>query len=363
MKRILHVVTYMGRGGLETMIMNYYRHIDRTKVQFDFLVHRADEADYDDEIKQLGGKIYRLPPMNPFSPHYLKQLNVFFANHSEYKIVHVHQDCMSAIILKAAKKNGVPIRIAHSHNSNQDKNLKYPIKLHYRNKISKFATDFFACSSESGDWMFRGTQYKILNNAINAQDYAFSAEIRQNIRKSLNIPNDAFVLGHIGRFAPVKNHVFLINLFNELYLNPKNAYLLLIGDGELRKTIECKVSELKLNSRVIFLGVCNNVNELLSAMDVFVMPSIYEGLPVSIVEAQSNGLPCIVSHHFSKDCDITPLIERISLDAPIDIWLNAINDTSKKRIDTISYIKKAGFDIKQNALWLQDYYIKQWESI
>ena len=169
--RVLQVVTHMERGGLETMLMNYYRNIDRSQVQFDFLVHRQNRAAYDDEIEALGGKIYRLPVLVPWSSAYRKALNGFFVNHPEYKIVHVHQDCLSSVILKAAKKNGVPVRIGHSHNSNQDKNLKYLIKLYYRRLIPKYATNLFACGKDAGNWMFGGAPYHILNNAINAASY------------------------------------------------------------------------------------------------------------------------------------------------------------------------------------------------
>ena len=163
--RVLHVVTYMGRGGLETMIMNYYRNIDRSKVQFDFLTHRDEIWDYDDDIERLGGKIYHLPRLNPFSPKYLNALDNFFEEHNEYKIVHCHQDCLSGIVLKHAKKNGVPFTIAHSHSSNQNKNLKYVIKLIAKKSIPKYADYLLACGKDAGEWMFNTSDFTILNNA------------------------------------------------------------------------------------------------------------------------------------------------------------------------------------------------------
>ena len=163
--RVLQVVTHMNRGGLETMLMNYYRHTDRNKVQFDFLAHRDDRAAYDDEIESLGGTIYRLPRLVPWSGSYQRALNDFFEKHPEYRIVHVHQDCLSSVILKAAQKNGVPVRIAHSHSANQDRNLKYPIKLWYKRSIPQYATALFACGKDAGDWMFNGASYQIVNNA------------------------------------------------------------------------------------------------------------------------------------------------------------------------------------------------------
>ena len=181
--RVLHVVTYMGRGGLETMIMNYYRYIDRSKIQFDFLVHRQFRADYDDEIESLGGRIYRLPQLIPWSYSYKKALNQFFADHPDYKIVHVHQDCLSSVILRAAKKHGIPVRISHSHTSNQDKNLKYLLKLWYKRRIPQYATALLACGKDAGDWMFGGASYQIINNAIDTTAYTYDTNKRVELRQ------------------------------------------------------------------------------------------------------------------------------------------------------------------------------------
>lgn len=201
MIRVLQIVTYMGRGGLETMIMNYYRNIDRNKVQFDFLVHRQEEADYDKEIVALGGKIYHMPMLNPFSKSYFNALDSFFKEH-KYDIVHCHLDCMSAYPLKIAQKNGVRVRIAHSHNKSQDKNLKYPIKLYSKRLIPKYATHLLSCGKAAGDWMFNGKPYTILNNAIDAQSYRFDKQIREEMREQLGFNQEDFVIGHVGRFNP-----------------------------------------------------------------------------------------------------------------------------------------------------------------
>ena len=192
--RVLHIVTYMGRAGLETMLMNYYRNIDREKVQFDFLVHRDFEADYDAEILSLGGKIYRLPKLNPFSKSYRKALDSFFKEHTEYKIVHSHLDCMSSIPLKYAKKNNVPVRIAHSHNNNQDRDAKYLLKLFYRNKIKKYATDLFSCSIEAGKWMFKTDNFTVLNNAIDAAKYSYNKETAAKVRADLGVSEMRWLL-------------------------------------------------------------------------------------------------------------------------------------------------------------------------
>ena len=361
--RILHVVTYMGRGGLETMIMNYYRHIDRSKVQFDFLVHRDFRADYDDEIEALGGRIFRIPRLVPWSRSYLKTLEQFFFGHPEYKIVHVHQDCLSSVILKVAKKCGVPVRIAHSHSGSQDKNPKYLIKLFYKQFIPAYATHLFACGTEAGEWMFGGAPFRILNNAIDTSRYSYNAERHYSIRRELQIPDSAFVIGHVGRFNTVKNHTFLLDVFVNAKEQNDNLMLLLVGDGDLRAEIEQKATSLGISSNVIFTGVRSDVPDLLQAMDCFVFPSLYEGLPVTMIEAQAAGLPCIVSDSVPVECAKTNLVKRIPLAKGPAYWAEEIlKNQSHIRQDTKDQIVQAGYDIEANAQWLENFYLEQWKE-
>lgn len=356
--RILHVVTYMGRGGLETMLMNYYRNMDRTKIQFDFLVHRDFEADYDLEILSLGGKIYHVPRLNPFDRNYIKTIDNFFNIHNEYKIVHSHLDCMSGIPLKYAKKNGIPIRIAHAHTKSQDKNLKYPIKLVAKQMIPQYATKLFACGNEAGSWMFHGRKFNILNNAIDAEKYQYNEKIRTKCREQLKLHNQ-LVVGHVGRFSPPKNHDFLIEIFYELLKKKPNSKLLLIGDGEGRKLIEKKAIRLGIKNQVLFLGVRSDVSQLMQAIDVFVFPSLYEGLPVTLIEAQAAGLPCLISNQVPLECKMTDLVHVKKLSDDASIWADKILDLSKKeRKNTMSYIKECGYDIHVNAQRLQSYYLR-----
>ena len=359
--RILQVVTYMGRGGLETMLMNYYRHMDRSRVQFDFLTHRQEKADYDDEIEHLGGKIYHLPRLVPWSMGYRRALNQFFQSHPEYRIVHVHQDCLSSVILKAAQHNGVPVRIAHSHNSSQDKNIKYLIKLYYKQFIPRYATQLFACGEDAGRWMFGGADFRILQNAIDVSAYQFHPEKRARVRSALRIPEENLVLGHVGRFSHQKNHLFLLDIFSSVHSQNAETTLLLIGDGELRPQIEQKIQDLGLGGSVILTGVRSDVPDLLQAMDLFVFPSLYEGLGIVVVEAQASGLPCIISEHLPSECNITSLVKRIPLRETSSAWANAILNTDSAERDSLtSEISKAGFDIVQKAKWLQNYYLEQW---
>lgn len=364
MIRILHVVTHMNRGGLETMLMNYYRAIDRDKVQFDFLVHRYEIGDYDGEIERLGGKIFRLPILNPFSKRYKNTLYDFFERHPEYKVIHVHQDCMSSVILKSAKRAGIPVRIAHSHSSSQDKNIKYPIKLFFKQSIGKYATELFACGKEAGDWMFNGAPYRIINNAIDAKKYKYSSIIRSSMRCSLDIEDNEIVVGHVGRFSPPKNHEFLITVFNEIYKKNKNVKLLLVGDysGSIGEKIQERIQSLRLTKNVILTGVRSDVADLMQAMDVFVFPSIYEGLPLTLIEAQANGLSCLISDKVPIECKKTEDVTQISLNESPERWAEiALLLSENKRSDNLESIKKTGFDITENAFWLQEFYISKFK--
>lgn len=358
MIRVLHIVTYMGIGGLETMLMNYYRHIDREKIQFDFLVHRDFEAAYDQEIMKLGGKIYRLPRLNPISFYYKKKLDNFFSDYTEYRIVHSHLDCMSAIPLKFAKKNNIPVRIAHSHSSSQTKDKKYYLKLYYKSKIKKYATGLFACSEAAGQWMFNTNHFHILNNAIDTEQYIYNPTVREFERKNLGIAKETIVIGHVGRFAPPKNHKYLIELFDLVRKKMPNTVLLLVGDGELRSQSERQVKELGLEGKVIFTGQRSDVSKLLQTMDVFVFPSIYEGLPVSLIEAQAAGLPCLISDKVPIECKKTDLVKQEMLD-DMNKWVDLIISARKViRRDTSDEIRKAGFDINSNAKKLEDFYFR-----
>lgn len=357
MVRILHVVTKMGYGGLEAMLMNYYRYIDRTKVQFDFLVHRPEEADYHDEIRALGGKIYHLGRLNPFSLLYKKSLAHFFESHREYQIIHVHQDCMSSLILKVAKECGISFRIAHSHSSNQDINIKYPIKAFYKKQISKYATKLFACGKDAGDFMFGSSAYEILNNAIDSKEYVFSKERYYRIRKQLGISENEVLVGHIGKFRPQKNQAFLVDVFSQIKQS-YNSRLILIGVGETKSSIENKVAELGLQDSVIFTGVRSDIADLLQAMDVFVFPSIYEGLPVVLIEAQAAGLSCLVSDSVAVESKKTDLVHFISLNSGISEWADKTIQLAKnERKNTMNEIKNNGYDIVVNAQYLQNYYL------
>lgn len=357
--RVLHIVTYMGRGGLETMLMNYYRNIDRTKVQFDFLVHRDFEADYDKEIILLGGKIYHISRLIPWSKEYKNKLKEFFKSHPEYKIVHVHQDCLSSIALCCAKECGIPVRIAHCHSSSAVKNIKYPIKLFYMKKIPKYSTKMFACGNEAGNWMFGKNEFEVVQNAIDVVKYRYSEEISAKIRRKLQITNE-FVVGHVGSFSPAKNHKFLIAVFNELLKIEENSKLLLVGDGNGRKEIETQIHHLGIEDKVILTGVRSDVNEILQAIDIFVFPSLYEGLGIAAIEAQAAGIPCILSNKVPTECKQTENVEFLELDSLPNNWVQHIlNHRFDKKTDQYLTICKSGYDIREKATWLENFYLNE----
>ena len=364
MIRILHVVAIMNRGGLETMIMNYYRNINRDKVQFDFLVHRNEEGAYDKEILSLGGRIYRVPPFNPFHHiTYLRSLDGFFKTHgSEYSIVHSHYNSLGAYALRYAKKYEVPTRIAHSHNSKYSLDYKIPIFLYSKAILKRYANTYFACGRESGEWLFgKNVQFTIMSNAIDISAFKFNEKYRKEIRQKYGI-GDELVIGHVGRFNKSKNHKYIIEVFEKLSeINP-SAKLMFVGSGDSEEVSARQlVNDLGLARSVMFVGNQSEVYKFLSAFDVFIFPSIHEGLPVTLVEAQASGLPCIVSDTIPKECKITNLVRFLPI-AKHDIskWVEYI---SQIKTDNRSQGKFNGvYDIKVQAKVLEKFYTRKTQA-
>ena len=237
MIRILQCVNDMHRAGLETMLMNYYRNIDREKIQFDFLTHRPQRSDYDDEIESLGGKIYYAPRLYPQNyPKYFKWMKQFFSEHPEYKIIHSHIDAMSYLPLKAAKKANIPVRIAHSHNTSIDKDFKYLLKQYFRSRITTVATDYCTCGQEAGKFLFGNKDFTFIPNAIEVDKFLYDKDLRNKKRAELGI-KDEFVVGHVGRLSYQKNHKLLIEIFDSLLKLERNALLVLVGVGEKEEEI------------------------------------------------------------------------------------------------------------------------------
>lgn len=364
--KILHVVPNMQAGGLETLIMNIYKNIDRSKIQFDFLTHYKDNFFYDEEIKSLGGKIYKFSlrdDNNIFK--YLHDLDLFFSNHSEYKIVHGHMESLGRFYFKSAYRHGIPVRIAHAHNTSTDKNLKGWMKRILLKGFKSYATDFFACSSKAGEFMFKDKDFKIIKNGINTDDFIFDEKIRVEVRKELNIENKT-VIGHVGRFTPQKNHFFILQIFKEISKLDENAVLLLCGGGELEQEIREWVVSLELENKVLFLGIRNDMPRVYQAMDCFLFPSLYEGLGIVAIEAQCSGLPVIGSDVIPKEVVTSSCFHYMSLDAPAKDWalkvLKEVQMSRSARQSEVAHIRDAGYDIHDVAFQLQNYYIEKYKQ-
>lgn len=363
--RVLQVVTIMNRGGLETMLMNYYRKLDKTKIQFDFMTNRLERGHYDDEIEAFGGKIYRLSPIKPGNYNkYFKELDEFFKEHKEYKVVHSHINENSGFVLKAAKKAGIECRIAHSHLSDLKLDYKYPFRVYARRNLKGNVSDYFACSQRAGEWLFgkeisSSGKVTVLNNAVDTEKFKINKDIRDKVRMELGI-EDKKVIGHVGRFNPQKNHEFLIDVFNEVYKKDKGTVLLLIGDGYLKEKIEDKVKKLNLEQGVKFLGVREDIPELMQGMDLFLFPSQFEGLAVVMVEAQAAGLKVITSTGVTKESDITNNVEFIDLSKGAEYWADIVLNSDFKKRDDINLMIKKGYDSTNNVKWLSDFYLKKY---
>lgn len=363
--RVLQVVTIMNRGGLETMLMNYYRKIDRSKIQFDFMTHRSERGHYDDEIEALGGRIYRMSPIKPGNYRkYFKELDEFFKKHKEYKAVHSHINENSGFVLRAAKSTGISCRIAHSHLSDLKLDYKYPFRVYARRNLKGNVTDYFACSKRAGEWLFgkkisSSGKITILNNAVDTEQFKINEDIRNKLRKDLNIENKK-VIGNIGRFNPQKNHRFLIDVFNEVYKRDKNTVLLLVGDGYLKEKIQDKVKALGLEGCVKFLGLREDIPQLMQAMDLFLFPSQFEGLAVVMVEAQAAGLKVITSTGVTKEGDITNNVEFIDLKKEPSYWAEIILNSDFKKKDMLKRIIEEGYDSNTNIKWLNDFYMSKY---
>jgi len=368
--RVLHVVSRMNRGGLESLIMEFYRRIDRSKLQFDFLCHSLKQGDFDDDILKLGGRIYRIPPLS-FSNlrKYYRDLDRFFSEHSEYKIAHSHLNTMSTPILHSAYQNGVQIRVAHSHNTGAKPDWRLLIRLYYKLSIKRYATDYYACSKKAAVWLFGKRavaegKVALLNNAIDVNLFSYNQNIREQIRNDLEV-NKRFIIGHVGRFDYQKNHTFLIDIFEEVIKIKPESYLILIGDGNLRESIIGLCNEKKLIDSVLFTGKVSNVNDYMQAFDVFLFPSHFEGLPLTGIEAQASGLPCFISDAITDEVIITDLVYALSLKQPAKVWAEYIltNCNNVERTDTSMEIKAASYDSSVVAKQLESFYIKRTEEL
>lgn len=352
--RVAQMMTDMNFGGVEMVVMNYYRHIDRTKIQFDFFALEGSAIPQREEIEKLGGRIYVVPRYTHLL-QYEREIQKLFKK-NKYEIVHSHMNTLSVFSLFGAKRAQIPNRILHNHSTaGKGETKKNIMKYALRPFAKVFPTQLCACSNLAGEWIYgKNTQFKVFNNAIDLDKYKYDEEKRNELRNRLGI-EEKKVIGHIGRFCYAKNHDFLIDIFNEVLKREKNAILLLIGEGELEQEVREKVKELGLEEKVLFLGKKEDAYKYYQAMDVFVLPSRYEGLPVVGVEAQACGLPCVFSECITKEAKILSSV--IYVNGRIEEYVEAIEKGLKmERKDTSEEMSEAGFNIKIEAEKLLEFY-------
>ena len=359
--RILQVVGCMNMGGLETFVMNVFRNIDHSKVQFDFLYITDEHCFYDDEIEKLGGRIFRITGRYENLKKHCSELRKFIKNNKDINAVHIH--AVSAFCLLDAmiiKEAGIDNIIVHSHASLAPHKLLNDMM----KQILPFCTKkMIACSDKAAAWLYsRHCQGNVivLPNGVDVQKYTYDSKVASEVRKELGL-SDKFIIGHVGRMTEVKNHTFLLKVFSQIKKDNPNAELVLAGDGPLHEKLMNEAKDLGIIESVHFLGVRNDVNRLLQAFDAFVFPSLREGLPVSVVEAQAAGLHCFLSDTITDEVKITNLVKFISLDAGIEQWKTEIEATcfcGVEHPDLSKEICGAGFDIRQTAEKLCSLYEK-----
>lgn len=354
--RILCVFSTLDRGGAETMCMNLYRHINREEIQLDFIKHTSKTGAYEDEIKKMGGRIYEAPRYKLYNHiKYCRWWKNYLRKHPEYKIIHGHFFTISAIYFKIAKKYG-RITVGHSHCTEPDKNsLKAYLLSYLCKKVDKYSDVRLACSKKAGNWIYK-KDFIVLNNAIETKRFVYNAKEREKVRNAFNLQN-RFVIGTIGRIMHQKNPLGVIEIFKAIRTKRPDALLMWVGDGPMRIVAENKVKEYGLKDSVLFLGVRADVPSLLQAMDAFILPSFYEGLPVVAIEAQASGLPCYISDTVTREVDITGLCMFLPINDEME-WCKSILEYTGKRVDTSIALKKAGYDICDTANWLEHLYLK-----
>lgn len=365
MVRVLQIFTILNRGGAETNIMNYYRNIDRSKIQFDFLVHRAEPGAYEAEIESLGGKIYRLPAVHPLNlKKYRAEVSKFFEMHPGYDIIHGQNSELGVFIYEEAKRRGVPVIIAHAHNAPhfRDYDLKFFFREIWKRRMRQSITSQFTCGNEAANWLFgkkRAADSFLMNNAVDTEKFRFNAEICEDLRKKLNQVQTTNII-HVGRFNKQKNHLFLLQIFAELLRKDPLHHLFLVGEGELLPQIQQAVNKRSLQENVTLLGNRNDVRQLLHAMDVFLFPSLFEGLPVSLVEAQASGIQCVISDGIPQEAILVPeSVTVVSLKQNARYWAEEITKLKfNLRKDVSGIILQKGYDIKENARKLEEKYFQ-----
>lgn len=359
--RVLEVIGSLDRGGAETFLVNVFSNINRNKYKFDFLVFQNKKYDYEDTIKKNGGNIiYIESPKNIGIIKFIKKLkNICIKN--KYDVVHAHTlfncgPCMFAAYLAGVKK-----RISHSHNTRYtEKNISFKKKIYYfisKIMINIFSTDYVACGKEAGNFLYyKNKKVVVVKNGIKIEKFIFDSNKRKELREKLKISENEIVIGHVGRLNFQKNHKYLIDVFNKLCKENDNYKLVLVGDGELKSYIDSELIKNKLENKVIMTGSIENVNEFYNVFDIFVFPSLFEGLPYTLIEAQCNGLPIISSDKVSRECNISKKIVFLDLNPNVSEWIRIINKENSKRYNAIDDVINNGYSIDDTIKIIEKIY-------
>ena len=355
--RVLHIVGSMHPGGIQNFIMNLYENIDRTRVQFDVILHEQTEGDYCDRIRELGGKVYKLPRMTAKPIANLRGIRKI-VREGKYNIVIRHTpNAVVAPQLVAAKRGGAKCVILHSHSTNNPGKIRHRLGRFW---IRHMRIERFACSEEAGRWMFGNSEFPVVRNAIDTERFAFSVQKRETTRRELGI-EDSLLFGHIGNFAAVKNHTFLMQVFHEMAGIREDIRLICVGDGDLRVSVERQAAELGIADRVIFTGIRRDTDCIMCAMDMMIFPSVYEGIPLTLIEAQTEGLPMVISDTIHPGARVTDdLIHCMSIQQSPKAWAQeilAIADQKKERRSYAEEVGRSGYNISEIAGWYEEYFM------
>ncbi|EOU1488036.1 glycosyltransferase [Clostridium perfringens] len=363
--KVLQYVSCMNRAGAETLLMNIYRNIDRDKYEFHFIKHTKEKCDYDNEILELGGKLIYLDRPNIKNINkYKTDFKTIVEKNGPYNAIHAHMQLMNGLILKTAYECGIDNRISHAHlNGDYSKSsfFRYLYRKYSKHLIKKYSTKNLACSIESGNYLYDGMKFVLLNNAIDLEKFHDNEVYKRYLNEEFDLANNIKVITHIGRFVEAKNHKFIIDIFSKLIKDNKNYRLFLCGDGPLKEKFENKVKNLNLEEYIYFLGIRDDINRILLGSDLYFMPSILEGLPVALVEAQAAGCECLISKNIPQNSDLgIGIVDFLDLDGDLEIWIKEI----KRKINNpkISFsirkekIIESGFDLNKNIKLLQSFY-------
>lgn len=363
MLRIAVIMGKMDSGGKKNLVMEYYRHIDRDKVQFDFICDSDSQAIPDEEIRSLGGRVYRIAPYQRIIRNMLDIKKLCIENH--YPVMHAYNSTMNVFPMLVAKMAGVPVRISESLSMAHEGEFKTVLKKMLKPMSRWFATHYMSCGEDCGRWqfgdkLFDAGKVAVFKTVVNTEFNSYRPEVRERTRKEFDL-DEKMVIGHIGRFVPQKNPLFLIDIVAEVFKREEDAVLLLIGDGDLKKEMQKKIKDLGISKQIKYLGRREDIQQFYNAMDAFLLPSLYEGLPVVGLEAQSCGLPMFFSTEVTSEASACELGHFLKLNDSPEKWadelIKAMKENMPIRKSRAKDVAKAGFDSASEALRLQKYYM------